>query len=189
MENVYYKNKNAVAILRVSSKRQEDGISHQVQEEKVREYCEINKLNLIKIFVITESAKRSEDRTKYHEAISFIKKNKHFNVLFYAQDREARNLIDLAENEESVLDGLFNIHYVSDRKIIHQDSPDSDFLTRDFNGVMARHYSRNLSSRVVDAMKTKAETGWWPNSRPPLGYVCEKAKDPLTGRIINQSNT
>lgn len=186
---IVYRNKNAVAILRVSSGRQKDGISHDVQEQKCREYCEENGLNLIKVFVLIESAKRSEDRKKYHEAMSFIKKQKHGNLLFYMQDRESRNLKDLSENEEYVMDGLFNIHYVSDRKIIHQDSADSDFLTRDFNGVIARHYSRNLSTRVAEAMTAKAEMGWWPNSRPPLGYVCEKARDNETGRIKNRGGT
>lgn len=40
MEAINYKNKNAVAILRVSSGRQKDGISHSLQEQKSREYCE-----------------------------------------------------------------------------------------------------------------------------------------------------
>lgn len=189
MDNIFYRNKNAIAILRVSSGRQNDGISHLVQEQKNRSYCEENGLNLVKIFVLTESAKESENRTKYHEAMNFIRKHKHGNVLFYSQDRESRNLKDLSENEKRVLAGEFTIHYVSDRKIIHKDSPDSDFLTRDFNGVIARHYSRNLSTRVCDAMGAKAKTGWFPNSRPPLGYVCKKAVDPTTGRIKNRGGT
>lgn len=189
MEAINYKNKNAVAILRVSSSRQKDGISHTVQEQKSREYCEEKGLNLVKIFVLTESAKRSQDRKQYHEAIAFIKKQKHGNILFYSQDRESRNPIDFAQNEEYVLNGLFNIHYILDRKIIHQDSPDTDFLTRDFAGVIASHYSRNLKTRVREAMIAKAETGWWPNSRPPLGYICQKAVDPITGRIKNRGGT
>ncbi len=189
METINYKNKNAVAIIRVSSGRQKDGISHSVQEQKSREYCDEKGFNLVKVFVLTESAKRSQDRKQYHEAMAFIKKNKHGNVLFYSQDRESRNPIDFAQNEECVLDGIFNIHYVLDRKILHQDSPDTDFLTRDFAGVIASHYSRNLKTRVSGAMTAKAETGWWPNSRPPLGYVCKKATDPLTGRIKNRGGT
>ncbi|MFN8845404.1 MAG: recombinase family protein [Bdellovibrionales bacterium] len=186
MNDIYYRNKNAVAILRVSSGRQKDGISHQVQEQKIREYCEENEFNLVKSFVLTESAKDSDGRKKYHEAMNFIRKNKYGNVLFYAPDREARNLIDLAENEIRVLSGELTIHYVSDRKVMHKNSPDSDFLTRDFNGVIARHYSRNLSTRVCDAMRAKAATGWFPNSRPPLGYVCQKAVDSETGRTKNR---
>lgn len=189
MEKIYYRNKSAVAILRVSSGRQKDGISHDVQEQKILEYCKDKELSLAKIFILTESAKNSEDRKKYHEAMSFIKKQKHGNVLFYMSDREARNLTDLEENEKRVLSGEVTIHYVSDRKIIHRDSPGADFLTRDFNGVMNRNYSRTLSTRVCEAMEAKAETGWFPNSRPPLGYVCKKAVDTETGRIKNRGGT
>lgn len=189
MENIYFRNKNAVAIIRVSSVRQNDGISHQVQEQRIREYCEQSDLLLVKVFVLTESAKDSASRIKYHEAMSFIRKHKHGNVLFYAPDREARNYEDLTENEARVKNGELSIHYVTDRKIIHRDSSDSDFLNRDINGVMNRHYSRNLSTRVSDAMYAKAQTGWFPNSRPPLGYVCKKAVDADTGRIKNRGGT
>lgn len=189
MEEIYYKNKNAVAILRVSSRKQNDGISHEVQEKKCREYCEEQKLNLIKFFIFTESAKRSEDRKKYHEAMAFIKKNKHFNVIFYAQDRETRNLRDLTDNEEDVLDGVFNIHYVTNRKILHQDSPDSDFFSRDINGAVARHHCRDLRTKVKDAMEVKAESGWFPSGVPPLGYVCIKSINEETGRIRKRGGT
>lgn len=189
MSEIIYRNKNAVAILRVSSRRQKDGISHAVQEERIREYCKENRLSLKEAFTITESAKNSEDRTHYHEAMEFVRKHKHGNVLFYMQDRESRNFTDLEANEKAVLNGEFNIHYVADRKIIHRDSPESDFLTRDFGGIMARGYIRTLRNRVNDAMARKAETGWYPSNNPPLGYVCQKAVDPETGRIKNRGGT
>jgi hypothetical protein len=189
MSAIIYRNKNAVAILRVSSGRQKDGISHEVQEKKIKEYCKEKELALVKVFVLTESAKNTEDRKKYHDAMTFVKKHKHGNVLFYMQDREARNLTDLEENEKRVRNGEITLHYVSDRKIIHRDSPDADFLTRDFNGVMARNYVRHLSTRVIEAMEAKALTGWYPSSHPPLGYICEKARDEETGRIKNRGGT
>lgn len=141
MKTIQYKNKNAVAILRVSSRRQKDGISHQVQEERIREYCSDMGLSLKEVFTITESAKNSEDRKHYHDAMNLIRKRKYGNVLFYMQDRESRNLTDLESNEQSVLKGEFNIHYVSDRKIIHRDSPESDFITRDFGGMSFPRHS------------------------------------------------
>jgi hypothetical protein len=96
MENIIYRNKNAVAILRVSSTKQTDGgISHQVQEERCREYCEKMGLILVEQFVITESAKDSQERTKYHNAMDFVKKRKIGNVVFYMADREGRNLTDI----------------------------------------------------------------------------------------------
>lgn len=175
-------NNKAVAILRVSSRRQADGISHDVQEQLIRDYCKDNGFSIEKVFKIVESAKDSEDRVKYHEAMTWIAKNKIGNVLFYVPDREARNLTDLEENARKVMKGQFNIHYVQERKVLHQNSPDSDFLTRDFQGIMAANFIRILRIRVNDAMKRKAESGWFPSNHPPLGYVCQKLVDPETGR-------
>ncbi len=189
MENIIYKNKKAVAILRVSSVRQEDGISHQVQEKKSQEYCNENGLDLVKIFVITESAKDTDDRKQYHEAMAFILKNKYGNVIFYAPDREARNATDLEQNEKWVKAEFFNIHYLTEKLIMHRSSPDSDWLKRDLYGLVSRNFVRNLSTKVVDAMEAKAATGWYPSSHPPLGYICEKARDIETGRIKNRGGT
>ena len=189
MKNITYKNKKAVAILRVSSFKQKDGLSHDVQAEAVKRYAEEEKLQLVKIYTIAESAKKSADRRKYREAMDYVADENIGNVLFYLQDRESRNLTDLEENEESIKNGDFNIHYVRDRKILHRESPDSDFLNRAINGVLAREYVRTLTTRVVDAMDRKAETGWYPSNQVPLGYVCQKAIDPETGRIKNRGGT
>lgn len=81
MNEIYYRNKNAVAILRVSSVKQTDGgISHQVQESKCREYAEELGLSLVNVFTFAESAKDSQDRKKYNEAMTYVKKKKVGNV-------------------------------------------------------------------------------------------------------------
>ena len=77
------KNKKAIAILRVSSWRQEGNNSHQLQEEKIRNYCIEFGLELIDLRKIVESAKRSDERKKYADAISTALKQGIFNVLFY----------------------------------------------------------------------------------------------------------
>jgi predicted site-specific integrase-resolvase len=153
MENeIFYKNKNTVAILRVSSARQKDGASHDVQEQRTKEYCEEMGLKLVKVFIITESAKKSQDRVKYHNAMEFVNANKCGNIVFYMPDREARNMTDIEENQESVLNGEFNIHYVSERKVLHRDSATTDFMSREFAGLISRDFIRVLRKRVIDAM-------------------------------------
>ena len=181
-EHIIYPNKKAVAINRVSDTNQKDGYSLPVQLAEVQLYCEQHGLNLVKTFTIVESAKNSRDRKQYQEAMSFILKNKIGNVLFYLFDREARNLTDLEANEEYVRKGVFVIHYMKDRKVFHRNSSDSDILTRNIFGTMAKQYSQVLSTRVNDGMTKKAESGWCPISVPPLGYVNYKI-DPETGKI------
>jgi site-specific DNA recombinase len=190
MENIIYRNKNAVAILRVSSTKQTDGgISHQVQEERCREYCEKMGLILVEQFVITESAKDSQERKKYHNAMDFVKKRKIGNVVFYMADREGRNLTDIEENEYRFLRGDFNLHIANDGKIYHQSTSTSELLARNIQAVLARNNSQVTREKVIEAMAAKAKSGWYPSNNPPLGYVTVKVTDPETGRTKNRGTT
>ncbi|MGK5089534.1 recombinase family protein [Bdellovibrionota bacterium FG-2] len=183
------KNNRAIGILRVSSNRQKDNTSHDVQRHEVQEYCQFNGLELTKVFEIVESAKDFEDRKKYRSAMLFAAEKGIQHVLFYMFDREARNLTDNEENEKLVRLGQIVLHYVRERKILHKESPDSDFLMRDFHAIQNKNYSRALSVKVNDSMKRKAEEGWYPSNRPPLGYICkallnEEGRERRRGKII-----
>lgn len=170
-------NKKSLAILRVSSKRQEGNSSHAIQEDKIRRYCEDNGLELVEIRKIVESAKRSDLRRKYSDAISFALNKKVFHILFYMNDREARNLTDSERNEILVREGKITIHYVNDNKVFHQNSPSADFLSRDISAVMNKNFSRVLGEKVNDSMRKKASDGWYPGNHPPLGYIHQKQVD------------
>src|SRR5688500_2350454 len=92
----------AIAILRVSSHGQRDNTSHDVQETEVREYCRLNGLDLIQAFKLVESARHSENRTRYKQARDWALKEGVRHILFYMMDRESRNLTDNEENENLV---------------------------------------------------------------------------------------
>lgn len=188
-QSIQYLNKNAISIIRLSSKRQADGLSLNVQSDEIKSYCARAGLNLVEEFSIIESAKDSKKRFKYKDAIRFAEKNKIGNIVFYMADREARNLTDLEINEAKVSKGIFIIHYAKENNVFHRGSSDADLLTRGFNGLINKQYSKNLSTKVNDGMKKKAESGWFPSNNPPLGYICQKSIDPLTGRIKNRGGT
>lgn len=185
-EKIKFINYDAIAIYRLSSGRQADGLSLSVQSDEIHKYCKSVGLRLVKEFSIIESAKDSSKRVKYNDAIKYAEKNKIGNIVFYMSDRESRNLTDLETNEQKVKQGIFMLHFAKDNYIFHKDSPDSEFLTRGFNGLINRQYVRNLSTKVNDGMRKKAESGWYPGNMPPLGYICQKAVDPETGRIKNR---
>ena len=171
------KNDKAIAILRVSSKRQEGNASHPLQEAEVRQYCEDQGLALEAVFKIVESAKESEDRKKYRDSIAYALNSSIPHVLFYMSDRETRNLTDNEANEKLVRSGKLVLHYVRDRKVIHQGSSESDFMLRDFQALQNKQFSRVLSVKVNDVMAAKARDGWFPNNHPPLGYIHQRLKD------------
>ena len=172
------KNNLGLAIVRVSSKRQEDNISHDLQERKIKKYCSEFGITLSRVVKIVESAKRSDERKKYSEALNSALVQNIRHVLFYMNDREARNLTDNEKNEAHVLDDKIAIHYVNERKVLHKDSPSSDFFTRDIYAVTNKHFSRVLSEKIIDVMTKKAEDGWFPGNHPPLGYEHMRLKGP-----------
>ena len=181
-------NRNAIAILRVSSNGQEENGSHDLQEKEVRIYCENYSLDIDKIFRIVESAKDSKARKQYHEALLYAKKRSIRHILFYMSDREARNLTDNEVNEKRVMRDEIVIHYVRDRKILHKGSSDSDFLSRDMNAIVNKQFIRTLTTKVEDGMLHKAEQGWFPSNGVPYGYITSRPKDE-NGREIKRSQS
>lgn len=53
----------------------------------------------------------------------------------------------------------------------------SERLAHNFNIVIARYYSDNLSSEVKKGQKEKAEQEHFPGGRPPLGYRLDENKN------------
>ena len=164
------KNRRALAIIRVSGRDQENNSSPEVQERKIVDYCTDSKLNLVKTFSFSESAKDWRRRKKYDEAIEYALSKNVKHVLFYMQDREARNMVNLEQNEHYVKNGRLVLHYVYDGKVFDITSPSSENLYRNIRGVINAQYSHDLGSKVSDALVNKAENGWCPCGRLPLGY-------------------
>jgi DNA invertase Pin-like site-specific DNA recombinase len=166
-----------VAILRVSSDRQKDSISHAAQRRSIENYCELNGIVLVRVHEITESAKDSELRKKYAAAIAGALAEKHRHILFYMYDREARNLTDNEQNEKYAKADLIALHYVAEGKVLYKDTPHGEWFTRDVLASANKEYSRALSYKINDAMQKKAEDGWFPSNHVPLGYKTQKRKD------------
>jgi hypothetical protein len=167
----------AVAFLRVSSHRQKDNTSHDTQEQEMLNYVRENALEMVQVFRLTESAKDADKRKQYTQGLKWALKNKVRHVLFYVFDRETRNLTDNESNEKLVRAGSIVIHYVKERRIYHAESSDSDFFLRDVQAVTNKQFVRQLRTKVMDAQRTKAEQGWFPGNKPPLGYVTQKQRD------------
>lgn len=167
----------AIAFLRVSSRRQKDNTSHETQETLIRRYCEEHRLDLIRVVKIIESAAATEKRKAYHAAQKEALRAGIRHFLFYVSDRESRNLTDNERNELLVRQDRIVIHYVRDRQVIHNQSSDSEFMMRDFLAVQNKQYIRALRAKVSDAMRTKAENGWFPLNHAPMGYVHQKMRD------------
>jgi site-specific DNA recombinase len=167
----------AVAFLRVSSHRQKDNTSHETQEKEMLAYAAEHGLEMFEVVRMVESAKDSSTRKLYQAGLQRALKANVKHILFYVFDRETRNLTDNEVNEKLVREGKIVIHYVKDKKCYAKDTSDSDFFLRDVQAVTNKQFIRQLRSKVMDAMVTKAKSGWFPGNKPPLGYVHQKIKD------------
>jgi len=166
-------NKDAVVILRVSTQKQ----NMDSQEKEVLKYCREKVLNVTRVFKIKESAKISSKRKQYLSAIEYAKQNSVLHVVFFMQDREARNLRDVEDNLDLVRDGKIVLHYALERQVLHKDSADSEFMMREMKATYDKNFSRTLSTRSKFSMRCKAENGWYPGNKPPMGYKIEKTFD------------
>jgi site-specific DNA recombinase len=182
-----WNNRSGLAILRVSSQKQLGGISHETQEAEIKNYCKRYGIELVDVRRIVESAKDSDDRKKYSAAIKHALANDVKHLLFYMYDRESRNLTDNETNEKLVKNGLIVIHYVRENKVLHKDSPDSEFFIRDVQAAANKQFIRNLTAKTLDALKQKAEGGWFPSNRVPLGYIVQKITD-SEGKLMKRGS-
>lgn len=170
-------NNTALAILRISSHRQKDGISHETQEKEIREYAKEHEVEVVKFAPILESAKDWERREKYQSLIQWALDNKVRHIIWYMADREARNFTDYERMEKLIRQDRIEIHYVRERKRLHSKSPAFDFSMREIEVWRDKQLSRTISVKTGDAMTAKAEAGWFPQNHAPLGYVHKKLTD------------
>lgn len=109
--------------------------------------------------------------------MDYALKNGIKHILFYISSREARNLTDNEKNEELVKDDKIIIHHISEKKVYWKETHDSDWLLKDINTSVNKNQSRENSTKMKAAYKTKAENGWWPYRHTPLGYYHVKDKN------------
>lgn len=170
-------NRQGLALIRRSWYGQEDNLSAGVQEKEITNYCRARGIELVKIENMIESAKDSDFRKKFHAAVEWALKNKIRHLLYYMTDREVRNFTDLEKMEKLILSDRIVVHYVRDNRQLHKWSPPSDFSHREIDAWRDKQLSRTISVKVNDAMRDKAEKGWFPSNHVPLGYALKKQLD------------
>lgn len=161
----------AVIICRVSSKEQEDtGYSLDAQEKLLQEYADKNKIDVLKIYKISESASGKQARKKFYEILQFIKKNNITIILCEKIDRLTRNLKDASIISDWVQeDKSHEVHFVKENFIVSQNTKAHENLVWDMKVAVARFYTNNLSEEVHKGQKEKIAQGWLP-TKPPTGY-------------------
>ena len=162
----------ATIYARVSTKEQaEEGYSLASQLKVLREYATQHQLELVKEFVIPESASGRQKRTTFKEMMEYCKKRKVDHILCEKVDRITRNL-QYAVWIDGWLQGdaVRRVHFVKQNLVIHQNAKSYEKFQWDIYVVLARQYSNNLSEETKKGLIEKAQEGWYPGSAK-RGYV------------------
>lgn len=158
----------ALGIVRVSSTKQADGSSPDVQRSGIVGFTAANGFKLVDVVEIHESGKDSSARPQFRRALGRVQSEGIRHVVFWVFDRVGRNFTDYEFIETSVKRGDFELHLASEGRSFNKTTPASDWLVADVNSLTSKHYSRELSRRATESMRRKAEDGVYP-TRPALG--------------------
>ncbi|MBQ8465508.1 MAG: recombinase family protein [Alphaproteobacteria bacterium] len=183
----------AITFARVSSEKQEKGVSIDAQKELIYDYCLEKGLRIIKEFEITESSTRG-DRVKYNEMLDFIRsRNKKTAIVVNCIDRLQRSDEDNPALNKLRKDGKIELHFMKEHIILDETSPVQDIFTWKMNVLMAGNYTDSLSYNVKRSRKRYLNLGQC-QGRAPLGYLNRRNDenkaiviiDPERGPIIKR---
>jgi len=172
---------NAIGYVRIS-KRDQSHYSLEFQEERIREYCERNKVNLVSIYKDDGESSFSFDRPDYQALENFIKahKGKVQYLIIWDHDRFSRNLPEALTKIEQ-LEKRHGIKVLEYAEPIDLDTSDPNvFISRAFKYLMANAELFRIRKRVKNGIRQAQQSGRFVHVAP-FGYI--NSKD-VTGRSM-----
>lgn len=140
-------------------------LSIQSQIIEMKEIAKREKLNVVKIFQESKSAKEP-GRPVFNKMIEFIKQNKKMGVLCWKIDRLARNPVD-----EGLVKWLLQKEIIGRIKTFERDyNPEDNVVIASIEFGMANQYIRDLSNNVKRGLAEKIRRGEYPGCAP-IGYI------------------
>ncbi len=171
--------KNAIVLVRVSSKDQEDGYSLEAQLANLQNYAGRKDLEIIQVFRIIESSTKGH-RPEFERMIDFIRQQpQRVALIVDCVDRLQRSFTHTPILDALMREDKLEIHFVREGNILDKDATSSQKLMWNMGVVMAQSYTDQLSDNVRRSFKQKLAQGEW-NGMAPLGYL--NAVDKETGR-------
>ncbi len=153
---------------RVSSKKQEKGLSLEVQEKFLKNWAKENGYLVIEDFRATESAKE-EGRIEFNRMIKSCLENNIKHILVEKTDRLQRNKKDEVYIEDLIKKHDFEFHLVKENRVLNRKGSSTDQLLGDILGAISRHKSSNLREEVEKGLKEKITRNELP-CQAPIGY-------------------
>ena len=165
------KMEECIIINRISSQRQDEGYSLPQQSRMNRDVAEKDNRRVVKEFNIIESAKSSEKRDDFYEAVEYIKKHQEIRYVYIEKtDRLTRNLKDTVLAYDLVNNFDISIVFTRDNFVLNKQSNSHAKFQFDIKAVLAKNYIDNLSDEVKKGQRGMLEEGRWPGGASPTGY-------------------
>ena len=177
--------KNVFAYIRVSDKKQQEGVSLPEQKRILMEYAKKHKLNVTQWFEETKTAAK-RGRPKFSEMMKLLKKGRVQGVIIHKIDRSARNLHDWAHIGD-LIDNDIDVYFAHESLDMNERS---GRLSADIQAVIASDYIRNLKQEVIKGMYGRLQQGLYP-WKAPVGYMDNgkgelKTIDPIQGALVQE---
>ena len=162
--------KQAILFARISSKKQDDGVSKEAQMSAMRAYCHKQGFKIIKEYSIVESSTIG-NRPKFREMINFLKSQKEKTALVvHSVDRLQRDFAETAIFRKLAQEGIIEVHFLRENFNLDQDFEQSEEMQYDLNVFGAKMYVSALRAHVRKAINYNLNNGIFP-ARAPLGYL------------------
>lgn len=160
-----------IVINRISSQRQDEGYSLPQQSKLNKEVANKDNRRVVKEFDIIESAKASDKRDDFYEAVEYLKKHSKVKFVYIEKtDRLTRNLKDTVLAYDLVNDFDITFVFTRDNFILNKQSNSHAKFQFDIKAVLAKNYIDNLSDEVKKGQRGMLEEGKWPGGASPTGY-------------------
>lgn len=164
--NVYNQKpmKNVYGYIRVSTSKQGEGVSLEVQKGAIERYAEQYGLNICKWFEERETAAK-QGRPVFASMMKLLKQGRATGVIIHKIDRSARNLKDWADLGNLIDQGV-GVHFAHESIDLNSRG---GRLSADIQAIIAADYIRNLRQETIKGIYGRLSQGIYPFQAPP-GY-------------------
>lgn len=178
-----------ITLARVSSKEQEEeGYSVDAQTVYLEKYCEGKGLRVVKCFKIAETASKPEMRKEFQLLLNYLDEHNIKHLVVEKVDRLTRNSKSAITIDDWLdVDATRQLHLPKNGLILHKGSTSQDRFMWDIYVAVAKQYANNLREEVKKGVMEKLRQGWYPGTRPPVGYLHSGDKGHKTQIVDTQT--
>src|SRR2546426_6988675 len=175
-----------IGYIRVSTTKQGEGVSLEVQKDAIARYAERNQFQISRWLEEMETAAK-RGRPVFNQAMKLLRQGTHAGIILHKLDRGARNLKDWAEIGELSDQGV-EVHFVNEGLDLQSRG---GRLSADIQAVVSADYIRNLREETRKGFYGRLKQGLYP-MRAPIGYLNRgggkpKEPDPAVAPLVRSA--